>query len=196
MKKRARLLFSGTIVGSIGVLSFAPGSTSASPLLALPAKSQSSTASSQTLLATSSTTSPTAAKKHKKAAARHKAKKVTTKHKTKKVVAKHKTKKKTHALAAAATTPSTTSRKIAGAVSQTPFGAVQVQITVQGTRIVKATALQTPQGGRSSWINQQAVPYLVKETLTAQSANIQGVGGATFTSEAWAQSLQAALAKM
>ncbi|OIQ68098.1 FMN-binding domain protein [mine drainage metagenome] len=191
-------------MGSVGVLSFAPGSTSASPLLALPAKSQSSTASSQTLLASSSTTSPTAAKKHKKVTSKHKTKKIvakhktkktTAKHKTKKVVAKHKAKKKTHALAAAATTPSTTSRRIAGSVSQTPFGPVQVQITVQGNKIVKAVALQTPQGGRSSWINQQAVPYLVKETLTAQSANIQGVGGATFTSEAWAQSLQAALAK-
>lgn len=45
-------------------------------------------------------------------------------------------------------------------------------------------------------INQQAVPYLVQETLAAQSANIQGVSGATFTSDGWVQSLQSALAKI
>jgi uncharacterized protein with FMN-binding domain len=45
-------------------------------------------------------------------------------------------------------------------------------------------------------INQQAVPYLIQETLAAQSANIQGVGGATYTSLSWAQSLQSALSQI
>jgi uncharacterized protein with FMN-binding domain len=93
-------------------------------------------------------------------------------------------------------TPASTTRTIAGSTVQTPFGPVQVQITVQGTKIISARALQTPQGGRSSWINQQAVPYLIQETLAAQSANIQGVGGATYTSDSWAQSLQLALSQI
>jgi uncharacterized protein with FMN-binding domain len=67
---------------------------------------------------------------------------------------------------------------------------------VQGTKIVNAAALQTPRGGRSTFINQQAVPYLIQETLAAQSANIQGVGGATYTSLSWAQSLQSALSQI
>jgi uncharacterized protein with FMN-binding domain len=73
---------------------------------------------------------------------------------------------------------------------------VQVQITVQGTKIISARALQSPRGGRSSQISQQAVPYLIQETLAAQSANIQGVGGATYTSDGWAQSLQSALSQI
>jgi uncharacterized protein with FMN-binding domain len=93
-------------------------------------------------------------------------------------------------------TPASTNRTIAGSTVQTPFGPVQVQITVQGTKIISARALQTPQGGKSSWINQQAVPYLIQETLAAQSANIQGVGGATYTSASWAQSLQSALSQI
>jgi uncharacterized protein with FMN-binding domain len=46
---------------------------------------------------------------------------------------------------------------------------------------------------RSIYINQQALPYLIQETLQAQSANIQLVGGATDTSYGFASSLQAAL---
>jgi len=48
---------------------------------------------------------------------------------------------------------------------------------------------------RSQNINSQAIPYLIQETLSAQSANIQGVGGASFTSQAWYYSLKDALAK-
>jgi uncharacterized protein with FMN-binding domain len=97
---------------------------------------------------------------------------------------------------AAAPVVSTATRTIAGSTVQTNFGPVQVQITVKGTQIVSATALQTPRGGRSSSINSQAVPYLIQQTLAAQSATIAGVGGATYTSDGWVQSLQAAIAKI
>jgi uncharacterized protein with FMN-binding domain len=83
-----------------------------------------------------------------------------------------------------------------GATSQTRWGPVQVQITVSNGKITAAKALQYPNGDfRSSEISKQAIPYLVQETLQAQSSNIQGVGGASYTSYGWYQSLQSALAK-
>ena len=83
-----------------------------------------------------------------------------------------------------------------GAVSQTQFGPVQVQITVSNGKITAAKALQYPNNDfRSQSISQQAIPYLVQETIQANSANIQGVGGASYTSQGWYDSLVSALAK-
>jgi uncharacterized protein with FMN-binding domain len=83
-----------------------------------------------------------------------------------------------------------------GSVSQTRFGNVQVQITVSNGKITAAKALQFPnQDFRSQSISSQAIPYLVQETLAAQSSNIQGVGGASYTSQGWYDSLVSALAK-
>jgi uncharacterized protein with FMN-binding domain len=94
------------------------------------------------------------------------------------------------------TTSSGVSGTFTGGTFQNRFGPVQVQITVENGKITAAKALQYPNGDfRSSSISQQAIPYLVQETLQAQSANIQGVGGASYTSYGWYQSLQSALAK-
>jgi len=83
-----------------------------------------------------------------------------------------------------------------GNASQTRWGPVQVRIVVKDGKIVDASALQSPSGdSRSRSISQQAVPYLVQETLAAQSAQISGVGGASYTSNGWYQSLQSALKK-
>lgn len=74
-----------------------------------------------------------------------------------------------------------------------PFGTVQATITLTGKRITNV-AISAPQDNpRSAGINQQAIPYLQSETLQAQSAQINGVSGATITSQAYAQSLQGAL---
>ncbi|HEX6506720.1 MAG TPA: FMN-binding protein, partial [Chloroflexota bacterium] len=53
----------------------------------------------------------------------------------------------------------------------------------------------TPENSRSQFIDQQATPLLRQETLQAQNANIDTVGGATMTSEAFITSLQGALKK-
>ena len=83
-----------------------------------------------------------------------------------------------------------------GSTQQTRFGPVQVEITVSNGKITAAKALQYPNNDfRSQSISQQAIPYLVQETLAAQSANIQGVGGASYTSQGWYDSLVSALAK-
>jgi len=83
-----------------------------------------------------------------------------------------------------------------GAAGNTRYGPVQVQITVVNNKITNAVALTYPTGSfRDQQINQQAIPYLIQETLAAQSANIQGVGGASYTSQGWVDSLQSALTK-
>ena len=83
-----------------------------------------------------------------------------------------------------------------GDYGNTRYGPVQVQITVVNNKITNAIALTYPTGSfRDQQINQQAIPYLIQETLAAQSANIQGVGGASYTSQGWVTSLQSALTK-
>lgn len=81
-----------------------------------------------------------------------------------------------------------------GAVVQTRFGAVQVQITVQSGKIADVAALQLTDAERKSvQISNRAAPLLRAEVLAAQSAGVKTISGATVTSEAYLESLQAAL---
>jgi uncharacterized protein with FMN-binding domain len=73
------------------------------------------------------------------------------------------------------------------------YGTVQVKITVTNGRITDAVAVQAP-SGRNDRYTQMAVPILKQQTLTAQSANIKGASGASYTSYGWFKSLQGALA--
>ena len=92
------------------------------------------------------------------------------------------------------TTTSGTTHTITGPVVGTDYGNVQVQVTLQGSRIVDVQALQLPSDrSRSARISQYAGPRLRQEALQAQSANIDVVSGASYTSEGYAQSLQGAL---
>jgi uncharacterized protein with FMN-binding domain len=87
-----------------------------------------------------------------------------------------------------------TARTIAGQAIQTQYGVVQVQVVVAGTKIQNVSFLQlTADDPRSQSINDQAGPMLLQETLAAQSANINSISGATYTSEGYLQSLQSAL---
>ena len=82
----------------------------------------------------------------------------------------------------------------AGQTVSTRYGDVQVQITVQNGKITDVTALHlTDAEMRSKMISANAAPILRSEVLQAQSANVQTVSGATITSDAYLQSLQAAL---
>ena len=88
----------------------------------------------------------------------------------------------------------TEARTYTGSVAQTRWGPVQVQITVQGDKITKVTVLQQPNGNhKDAEINSYALPILVQDTLTAQSAQIDMVSGATVTSDGYITSLQSAL---
>ena len=73
------------------------------------------------------------------------------------------------------------------------FGTAQVQVTLVNGRITDVVALQLPSEGQSGWISQQVEPMLRSEVLTAQSAQINLISGATYTSDAYQRSLQAAL---
>jgi uncharacterized protein with FMN-binding domain len=69
-----------------------------------------------------------------------------------------------------------------------------VAVTVSGTHVAAANFVQlTAFDGRSQQINSEAAPILLQETLTAQSAHIDTVSGATYTSDGYVQSLQSAL---
>ncbi len=194
--KRFLLIAGGTVGGLGAVLSITPpqfGSASTGTLggkslgggtstATAPAPAQTQAAAAPTDTAAAATPAPAATKKS--------------------------TKKSTQSTTAATTpaAPATTapaapakakpSGTFTGSTQQTRFGPVQVEITVSNGKITAAKALQYPNNDfRSQQISQQAIPYLVQETLAAQSANIQGVGGASYTSQGWYDSLVSALAK-
>ena len=94
------------------------------------------------------------------------------------------------------TTASTAVRTIDGDPFDNQYGTVQVRVTLRGNTITNVTALQMPfEHQRSAEISQQAAPLLLQEVLQAQSAQIDTLGGATYTSESYAQSVQSALDK-
>ena len=85
-------------------------------------------------------------------------------------------------------------RSAVGMAARTPFGVVQVRATLTGRRL---TAVETVRlrGAtvRSDFIDEQAEPILRREALRAQSARIDAVSGATWTSEGYKRSLRSAL---
>ena len=94
---------------------------------------------------------------------------------------------------AAATTPAAINGTFTGPSVFVNYGNVQVKITVVNGRITDAVAVKAPSGRNDRWTNM-AVPILKAQTLKAQSANIQGASGASYTSYGWFKSLQGALA--
>lgn len=87
-----------------------------------------------------------------------------------------------------------TTRTLTGQPVDTPYGPVQVAVQVGGGRITNVQPLQLPQDRRRDIeIDNYAVPQLIQETIDAQSAQIDMVSGATFTSQGYIQSLQSAL---
>jgi uncharacterized protein with FMN-binding domain len=89
-----------------------------------------------------------------------------------------------------------TQRTLTGAVENTQYGPMQVQVTLTGTKITKITVLQqTDDGATSQQIDSTALPKLTAEALAAQSARIDAVSGASYTSSGSIQSLQSALDK-
>jgi uncharacterized protein with FMN-binding domain len=81
-----------------------------------------------------------------------------------------------------------------GSVANTRYGPVQVKIVVKNGKIVDAQAVQAPSGSNDRY-TQKAVPRLREQTIAAQSANVQGVSGASFTSYGWYESLASAIAQ-
>ncbi len=85
---------------------------------------------------------------------------------------------------------------VAGDAVDTRYGPVQVQITVANGKITAADVLQVPKQSRNDqMINSRAVPILDAEAVSAQSAKVDAVSGATVTSDGYAESLQSAIDK-
>ena len=100
----------------------------------------------------------------------------------------------TSAPAQAAQTAVVAARTVTGPSVSTPFGPVQVKVRVKSGRITKVTAIAFPHNDRKSQqINAYAIPALQRQAVVAQSAAIDGVSGASWTSRAFASSLQSAL---
>jgi uncharacterized protein with FMN-binding domain len=91
-------------------------------------------------------------------------------------------------------TGSATTRTVTGKVENTQYGPMQIQLVLAGKKISKVNVLQqTNTGSNSAVIDANALPKLTSETLTAQSARIDAVSGATYTSQGYIASLQSAV---
>ncbi|MFF7750365.1 FMN-binding protein [Streptomyces sp. NPDC007971] len=83
---------------------------------------------------------------------------------------------------------------VTGNTVRTRWGPVRVRVTLKGGRLTDVTAISYPQDNpRDQEINSYALPQLRREALAAQSAQIDTVSGATYTSDGYRQSLQSAL---
>lgn len=90
------------------------------------------------------------------------------------------------------------SRSATGVASNYSYGILSVKVSVSGTNITNISIASIDDGGnpRSAYIDQASIPLLEQQALSAQSANIQGVSGASYTTAGFEQSLQSALSKL
>ena len=196
--KRFFLIAGGTVTGLGAVLSITPPQFGSASGLALGTTALGGGTSTTTTGGNASTPAATTPTTTTNTAATPKA----TPKATKKATKSGTTTTTPSTPAATTPTPASTpkaagvSGTFTGASANTIYGPVQVQITLSNGKITNATALTYPTGSfRDQQINSQAIPLLVQETLAAQSSNIQGVGGASYTSQGWYNSLVSALAK-
>ena len=180
--KRAILIATGTVGGLGAVLAITPPTftSTESSSMALPEAAVDPVAAPST--ATSSAASPSAPAKSG----------ATTKPTTTKPAATAGA--QTQAPAPAAPAANSVSGTFTGDSVDVRYGFVQVKITVENGKITDAQAVTAPSGRNDRW-TQMSVPVLRQRTLAAQSANISGVSGASFTSYGWYTSLASALAK-
>jgi uncharacterized protein with FMN-binding domain len=101
--------------------------------------------------------------------------------------------------ASASSSPSSiagAAKTVTGTATDTIYGPVEVQITVKNGKVTAAQAVQYPQDSpRDQQINSYAIPVLNQEAVSAGSASIDAVSGATYTSNGYITSLQSALDK-
>ncbi len=188
--KRALLIAGGTVGGLGAVLAITPpqlGSTSAINIAGAPIAGADTTASASASSSSATTKATTAAKPvaTKNAGA--------TKTRASANSAASNSATPTAAATTAPATPAAINGTFTGPSVNVNYGNVQVKITVVNGRITDAVAVKAPTGKNDRWTNM-AVPILKEQTLKAQSANIQGASGASYTSYGWFTSLQGAIA--
>jgi uncharacterized protein with FMN-binding domain len=180
--KRAILIATGTVGGLGAVLAITPPTftSTESSSIALPGAAVDPVAAPSA--ASSSAAAPSAPAKSG----------ATTKPNTTKPVATAGAQTQAPVVAAPAT--KAVSGTFTGDSVDVRYGFVQVKITIENGKITDAQAVTAPSGRNDRW-TQMSVPVLRQRTLAAQSANISGVSGASFTSYGWYTSLASALAK-
>lgn len=190
--KRALLIAGGTVGGLGAVLAITPPQLSTSSSINIAGGSDIGTSgTSSSASASSSTSSSSTGTKSAKPVATKKATAATTK-----PGATQSATATTSPAATQTTAPATKTVKdgtYTGPTINVNYGNVQVMITVSNGRITDAVAVKAPKGKNDRYTNM-AVPILKAQTLQAQSANIQGASGASYTSYGWFKSLQGALA--
>ena len=186
--KRALLIAGGTVGGLGAVLAITPPQMSSSDLniaggAAIGSTGTSTTASASSSPATTKSSQPVATKKATTAATASASATATT----------SATATPTATKTTTAPAPAAKSGTFTGPSVYVNYGNVQVQITVVNGVITDAKAIKAPSGKNDRYTNM-AVPILKQQTLAAQSANIKGASGASYTSYGWFKSLQGALA--
>ena len=193
--KRALLIAGGTVGGLGAVLAITPPQLTSSGSINIAGGSAiGSTGTSSSASASSTSTkavATTSATKTAKPVATKKATPAATKTSSGNTATASAT--PTAAATTAAATPASKSGTFTGPAVFVNYGTVQVKITVQNGKIIDAVAVQAPSGRNDRYTNM-AVPILKQQTLAAQSANIKGASGASYTSYGWFKSLQEALA--
>jgi len=189
--KRALLIAGGTVGGLGAVLAITPPQLGSSELNIAGGSVIGSSTGTSTTASASSTSNTTAATTSAKPVATTKA---TTKATAKADAGATASAAPTAAATTAAAVATAKSGTFTGPAIFVNYGTVQVKITVTNGKITDAVAVQAPSGRNDRWTNM-ALPILKKQTLAAQSANIQGASGASYTSYGWYTSLQGALAQ-
>jgi len=178
MIRKTAFLITGTVAGVVGVVSYNP------PHLTNQIASSGGTPTTNTATPTASATTSNSKSPAQPAPTKSSKSSANT---------------QTQTASPAATTPTTTagvSGTFKGETSQTRWGPVQVQVTLTDGKITDVTTLQYPNGDRRSQsISSQVIPWLQDEVLQVQSAQINGISGATYTSGGFKASLASALQK-
>ena len=190
--KRALLIAGGTVGGLGAVLAITPPQLSTTSSINIAGGTAIGTTGTSSSASASSSTPSSAPAKSAKPVATKKA----TAGATTQPTASQSATASTSAAATQTTAPVTTTIKdgtYTGPVINVNYGNVQVKITVSNGKITDAVAVKAPKGKNDRYTNM-AVPILKAQTLQAQSANIQGASGASYTSYGWFKSLQGALA--
>jgi len=202
--KRALLIAGGTVGGLGAVLAITPPQLSTTSSINIAGGSAMGTTGTGSSASASSSSSPSNSASTAKPVATKKAttKPTATKSATAQATATASATTQPTATASATPAPTKTTATATPAAKNGTFtgpavfvnyGTVQVKITVTNGKITDAVAVQAP-GGRNDRYTNMAVPILKQQTLKAQSANIQGASGASYTSYGWYKSLQGALA--
>jgi len=194
--KRALLIAGGTVGGLGAVLAITPPQLTSSGSINIAGGAAMGSTGTTTTAAASSPTS-TAAKPVATASATKSAKptkKATPAASASATATATHSATPTAAATTAAAAPAAKSGTFTGPAVFVNYGTVQVKITVQNGKITDAVAVQAPSGRNDRWTNM-ALPILKQQTLAAQSANIKGASGASYTSYGWFTSLQGALAQ-